>query len=341
MQVGICGYSASGKSTVFQALAPGAPVGRGLCRGNVKVPDDRVNRLADIFEPRKLTYAEVNFLDVGGSGGRAGNAFPPETVQHMRNADVLVHVVRAFGRADPSEVEVDLANFNDELVLLDHAIVERRGERFRKELRKGREVEVNSIALEHLESGEPLRTLGLSEDDLGTLQEVQMLTLTPLIALFNLSEETWEDARYAAYRAGGSTDTTSASLGICGELEVEIASLDATDQGEFLEALGLSVPARTTFIQTTYEMLDLISFLTAGPDECRAWPIRRGTVARKAAGKVHSDIERGFIRAEVYRLDDLVELGSEAEIKKAGRLRVEGKEYVVQDGDVVNYRFNV
>jgi GTP-binding protein YchF len=341
MQVGICGYSGSGKSTVFQALAPGATVGRGLCRGNVKVPDARVDRLAQIFEPKKITYAEVNFLDVGGTAGRAGSAFPPDVVQHMRNADVLVHVVRAFGRVSADDVEIDLANFGDELSLLDLTVLERRGDRFRKEGRKGQEIEVNSRCVAHLEEGDPLRTLQLSADELSTLIEVQMLTLKPMMTLFNLSEETWEDSDYGRYKARATDGKTGPCLAICGALEIEIATLDPGDQADFLETFGLSEPARTTFIQSAYEMLDLISFLTAGPDECRAWPIRRGTLARKAAGKVHSDIERGFIRAEVYRLDDLEELGSEAGIKKAGRLRVEGKEYVVQDGDVVNYRFNV
>ncbi len=342
MKVGICGYPGSGKSTVFSALAPGATPKEGVTYGSIKVPDGRVDRLAAIFSPKKTTFAEITFLDVGGSfSGHNSGAFPPDVVQHMRNADVLVHVVRVFENpmlpesADP-ESHVQL--FDDELVLLDLEILDKRKERWRKENRKGREVEVNDRCCEHLENGEPLRTLGLDEEHAASLRDVQLLSRKPLIVLYNLGEEEWESQ--AALREVRHEEGRL-SLGICGATEAEIAELDAEEQGEFLEVLGLEEPRRVAFVQGAYAFLGLISFLTAGPDECRAWPIREGTVAKKAAGKVHSDIERGFIRAEVYRLDDLERLGSEAALKKEGLVRVEGKEYVVVDGDVVNYRFNV
>ncbi len=340
MRVGICGFPGSGKSTVFAALSPGGGSSRGgVAYGNIKVPDPRVDRLAEIFRPKKTTYAEITFLDVPGRPGRGG-ALSPEVIQAMRNVDVIAHVVRGFPspflseEPDPAR---DMDRFNDELVLADLGILERRGERFKKEARKGLEVEVNARCVEHLEGGEPLRTLGLSADERATLQGIQLISLTPLITLFNLGEDDWADSPWRT-----ATDPRAgATLALCGALEAEIAAMDAEDQAEMLEGLGLGEPARFEFIHAAFEMLDLISFLTAGPDECRAWPIRRGTTARKAAGAIHSDLERGFIRAEVYRLEDLEEYGSEAELKKAGRLRVEGRDYVVQDGDVMHIRFNV
>jgi ribosome-binding ATPase len=343
MRVGICGYPGSGKSTVFTALAPGGKTDREIAYGNIKVPDARVDFLAAVFKPKKTTYAEITFVDVGGGAGRAG-AFPPEVVQAMRNADVLVHVVRGFDNpnlsAAPDPVR-SVQQFNDELLLLDLGLIEKRMERFKKEAKKGAEVDVTKRCLDHLEKGEALRTLTLSDEELKALGPgVQLLSMSPLITLYNLSEAAWSDAANAGLRES-KTGTNSASLAICGSIEAEIGAMAPEEQAEFLEGLGIGEPARNGFIRSAYGMLDLISFLTAGPDECRAWPIRRGTVARKAAGKVHSDIERGFIRAEIYRPDDLKAFGNEAALKAAGKMRVEGKDYVMQDGDVVNFRFNV
>ncbi|RME26344.1 MAG: redox-regulated ATPase YchF, partial [Deltaproteobacteria bacterium] len=295
--------------------------------------------LAEIFSPKKKTWAEVTFMDVGGQGGRVGGAFPPEVVQAMRNADVLVHVVRAFQspfHSDPPDPERDMAAFGDELVLLDLAILEKRAERFRKENRKDSAAAVNERCVAHLEEGRPLRTLGLDEEERKTLQGIQLLSLTPLLTVFNIGEDDWEGSPLRAH-----AEAHADEYALCGELEAEIARMEPEDQVEMLEGLGLGEPASHEFIRTAYAALDLISFLTAGEDECRAWPIRKGTVARKAAGTIHSDIERGFIRAEVYRWEDLVELGSEAALKAAGKLRLEGKDYVVQDGDVMHFRFNV
>lgn len=346
MRVGICGYPGSGKTTVFTALAPGAGSGGkgGLTYGNIKVPDERVDSLAAIFNPKKKTYAEITFMDVGSSGRADTGAFTTEVVQNMRNADVLVHVVRGFDNPmlskapDPAR---DEGMFNDELILLDLSMLERRRDRFRKENKKGPEVDVTERCVEHLEAGNALRTLNLSEDDLATFTGVQLLSVRPLITLYNLSESSWEDAANAPLKEMRERETNHLSLGLCGSLEAEITALDEADQKEFLAGLGLTEPARHEFVRAAYRLLDLISFLTAGPDECRAWPIPRGTVARKAAGKIHSDIERGFIRAEIYRIDDLKRVKTEAALKAAGLMRLEGKDYVMQDGDVVNYRFNV
>lgn len=346
MRVGICGYPGSGKSTVFSALAPGGRTDREVAFGNIKVPDARVDFLASVFKPKKTTYAEITFVDVSGGGGaaRASGAFPPEVLQAMRNADVLTHIVRGFENPSlsaPPDPARDERMFNDELLLLDMGILEKRAERFKKEAKKGLEVDANRRCLEHLEKGEPLRTLALSEEEQKALGPgIQLLSSTPLVTLYNLSEQAWTDPANAKLRETR-TGPGWVSLAICGSIEAEIAQIPAEEQKEFLEGLGLGEPARNAFIRAAYGLLDLISFLTAGPDECRAWPIRRGTAARRAAGKVHSDIERGFIRAEIYRPEDLKVAGSEAALKSQGKIRVEGKDYVMQDGDVVNFRFNV
>ena len=345
MKVGICGYPGSGKSTVFSALAPGAASAKGgVAYGNIKVPDERIGQLAEIFSPKKSTYAEITFMDVGSTGGRFdAGAFPPDVLQHMRNADVLVHVVRNFQNpmlAEGPDPARDEGKFNDELVLVDHAVLERRAERFRKENAKGREREVTDRCVAALEDGIPLRDLELEPDHAATLTGIQLVSLKPLITLYNHGEGEWEEAD-ASQTAFAERGVDAVSLGICAELEAELAELEGEDLAEMLEGLGLEQPARNAFVQAAYRLLDYISFLTAGPDECRAWPIRRGTVAKKAAGTIHSDIERGFIRAEVYKLADLLEHGSEAELKKVGKLRLEGKDYVMCDGDVANYRFNV
>jgi ribosome-binding ATPase YchF (GTP1/OBG family) len=263
----------------------------------------------------------------------------------MRNVDAIVHVVRGFDNPaspTPPDPKRDEQAFREELVLMDLGMFEKRVARLTKENKKGPELDASKKCLAHLEKGEPLRTAGLTDEDMRALGPgIQMLSLTPIVTLYNLSEAAWADPKSAALRETR-TEPGAAWLAMCGSIEAEIATLAPEEQKEFLEGLGIGEPARHVFVRTVYAMLDLISFLTAGPDECRAWPIRRGTSARKAAGKVHSDIERGFIRAEIYLVDDLKAAGgSEAALKSTGKMRTEGKDYVMQDGDVVHFRFNV
>ncbi|MDI1450093.1 DUF933 domain-containing protein [Polyangium sp. 6x1] len=340
MHVGICGYPGSGKTTVFRALAPGGKADREIAYGNIKVPDARVDSLSSIFSPKKTTYAEITFVDVG-SGTRSGGAFPPAVLQGMRNADVIVHVVRGFENpalTAPPEPPRDEKAFDEELLLLDLGTLEKRKERFKKESKKGPEVEVNTKMIEHLEKSEPLRTLDLSEEELRALGPgIQLLSMQPLITLYNLSEEAWNDPARAHLRET-KHGKQWVKMALCGSIEAEIAALPAEEQKDFLEGLGLGEPARNVFVREAYRLLDYISFLTAGPDECRAWPIRRGTNAKRAAGKVHSDLERGFIRAEIYRPEDLEIARTEAALKAQGKMRLEGKDYIVKDGDVVHFR---
>lgn len=345
MHVGICGFSGSGKTTVFSALAPSGKSDREVSYGNIKVPDARVDFLASVFSPKKTKFAEITFVDVAGSAGtKAGSAFSPAVLQGMRNADALVHVVRGFENPSltaPPDPERDERMFNDELLLIDLGTVEKRVERLKKERKTGPELDAFVRCQAHLEAGEPLRTLALHEDELTALGPgIQLLSMTPIITLYNLSEAAWSDPASAKLRETR-RGQHAAWLAICGAIEAEIAALPPADQKDFLDGLGLGEPARDVFIREAYALLDLISMLTAGPDECRAWPIRRGLSARKAAGKIHSDIERGFIRAEIYRPDELEKFHSEAALKAAGKIRAEGKDYVMQDGDVVNFRFNV
>jgi len=340
MHVGICGYPGSGKTTIFRALAPGGKADREIAYGNIKVPDARVDALSAIFSPKKTTYAEITFVDVG-SGSRSGGAFPPVVLQGMRNADVIVHVVRGFENPSlttPPDPPRDEKAFDEELLLLDLGTLEKRKERFKKEAKKGLEVEVNAKMIEHLEKAEPLRTLELSEEEQRALGPgIQLLSMQPLITLYNLSEETWNDPAQAELRET-KHGASWVRMALCGSIEAEIAAMPIEDQKEFLEGLGLGEPGRNVFVREAYRLLDYISFLTAGADECRAWPIRRGTNAKRAAGKVHSDLERGFIRAEIYRPEDLEVARTEAALKAQGKMRLEGKDYIVKDGDVVHFR---
>jgi len=345
MKVGLTGFPGAGKTTVFAALTGlrPDPADRRAQMGTIKVPDPRVDFLAGVYAPRKTTYSEVTFVDFPPARDSQKRAvLDQEMVTALRDADALVEVVRGFadltGTA-PRPLE-DIDAFDGELVLADLAQVEKRAERVKKEKGKERELALLGRLQEHLEAGKPLRTMGLTADERTELAGFAFLSLRPLLVVLNVGEAdvagTLPDEIAArAHVAGGDAMILSA------QVEAEVAELDAGDRAAFLADLGLAESARDRFIRASYGLLDLISFLTAGEDECRAWPIRRGTPARKAAGRVHSDIERGFIRAEVMAYDDFVQHPSEAKCREAGKLRLEGKDYVVQDGDIVHFRFAV
>lgn len=355
MKIGLVGFPGSGKTSVFNALTGlKADTGYAAARGQnkktnlgvVKVPDPRVDALARLFGPKKTTYAEITFSDVGAAGtaGTGGSArgLDRGVLAAMREVDALCQVVRAFDDAgtEPPDPIREIRDLEAEMVLADLELVEKRLERLKKEKGKPREEAALARIKAHLDSEKPLRGLVLAEDEWGLFSGYRFLTQKPLLIVLNVAEVRVAEPAAAEVSAYAQTGQVGVVV-LSAKVEDDIAHMTPEEQAEFVAALGLAEPARDRFVRAAFALLDLISMLTAGPDECRAWPIRRGTAAHKAAGKIHSDIERGFIRAEVTRWDDLVALGSEAKCREAGKLRLEGKDYIVQDGDVVHFRFNV
>ena len=347
MKIGICGFPQSGKSTLFEALSGLPPLALGKRSeeriGSVKVQDARIDKLAAQFASRKSVYAEMQFVDPPSAAESHAKSLERTALERLQALEVLVPVVRDFAHPlhdTPADALSEARQFLVELVLHDMQPVESRLQRLRKEGAKGREVTTLERVLAHLEEGEPLQKLRLDEAEHSVLQGFGLLSGKPLLFLLNQAEEqfdgqlpqTWQDACAAeGWQA----------MPISGSIEQEIAQLPPEDQGPFLADLGLTHSAKARFIAKAYAMLQLISFLTTGEDESRAWPIRRGTSALGAAGKIHSDIARGFIRAEVVSCEHLLESGSWKQVKANGQWRLEGKNYSVQDGDVINFRFHI
>lgn len=349
MKVGIVGFKGSGKTTVFNALTGlSAEVG-GFTQsdsknlGNIKVPDERLKRVADSVKPKKTIYAEILFADLAGTTTAEGKGFSSHALAEMRSADALVHVVRGFHNpALAGEVDLpgDLTNFESELVLADLIVVENRMQRLQKQGMKDREWSQLEMLKTHLEEGRPLRTLDLSDEIWAQLSGFGFLSQKACIVLLNVPEEAAAEKPPAEVEAVAKANSLKTML-ISGQFEMEVNDLDEDEKKEYLLSLGLEESAKGRFIREVYDMLDLISFITTGPEEVRAWTIRKGTNALSAAGRVHSDMERGFIRAEVMEWRDMAELGSDAKCREAGKMRLEGKEYIPQDGEVVHFRFNV
>jgi len=343
MKIGIVGFAGSGKTTIFNALTGlAAQTGFGggkVNLGTIKVPDKRIDRLAELANPKKVTYAEIAFADV--PGGRSGSGMDPETVGKIREMDALVHVIRGFDDgAGPPDTAALLRAFEDELLIADMQVAEKRVERLKKDRSNPKQLETLERCLEAIQNEIPLRRIELSEEDRASLSNFAFVSLKPMLAIVSVPEEDAAKQNPAALTAVAEERGLEV-MPLCGAIEAEIAALEPSDQKEFLADLGLEEPASVRFIQAAFRMLDLISFLTHGPDECRAWPIPKGSTAVRAAAAVHSDIARGFIRAEVVHFDDMDKLETEAACKKAGKFRVEGKEYIVQDGDICHFRFNV
>ena len=357
MKVGIIGLSSVGKSTLFQLLTGNAPVagGRPEARlGIARVPDARIDALARLYKPRKTTLATVEYVDVPGVAKGEGAALVD--LPALRGVDALVHVVRAFesdlvphpdGSVDALR---DAKMLELELILADLGAVARRLERLElsiKKLNKAEDVTEKGLfeKLRHgLESERPLRELDFSEEERRRLRNYAFLSIKPVVLVVNLGESQVRDAATFFESSGLQEFASKPGLTLCplaAPIEAEMGQLSAEDAAAFREDLGLHEPGLDRVIRASYDLLGLISFLTAGEDECRAWTIRRGTRAQQAAGEIHSDIERGFIRAEVVAFDDLIAAGSTAACRDKGTLRLEGKEYVVKDGDVINFRFNV
>lgn len=346
MKIGLVGFAGSGKTTVFNTMTGlDVPVGFGgeLRHGVVRVPDKRVDALSRVFSPRKTTYAEISFTDIPGEHGAEQKGLSTRALQQIRDQDAVCLVLRDFVnpaiklRPDPLR---DLEAFHLEGSFADYGIVERRLERGRKERAAAQEMAAFERMKRALEGGKPLRSIPTTELDRGQLKGYGLITDRPLLVIVNRGEARAGESlgqqlaqRIAALDAAG--------LAFSASVEAEVAALEPSEQAAFLEGMGLAESALARFIRTAYGLLDLVSFFTVGPDEVRAWSIRRGTKARQAAGTIHSDLERGFIRAEVIPYTVFMEHGSEQAVKSAGLLQVEGKGYEVSDGDIVHVRFNV
>jgi GTP-binding protein YchF len=355
LRTGILGHPQSGKTTLFNILAKAhAPTGAfasasgGVNIGAVQVPDARLESLRDLFHPKKYTPALIEYVDLAGPAGgkEKADALLP---QQITISDLILVVVRAFenasvphprGTVDPMR---DLGDFLDELVLKDMAVLDARLQKLRKGKQVGAKQDAEELPLlercyASLEAGTPMREMKLGVEEERALRGFQLVTAKPLLVVFNVGEDQAGGAGLAETFAAR---PHAAAVEICGRAEMEIADLAETEAAEFMELLGIRESGLDRVIRTTYSLLGLQSFFTVGEDEVRAWTITSGTRAAQAAGKIHSDLERGFIRAEVVGWKELLDAKGLAEAKAASLLRLEGKDYVVGDGDVLNIRFSV
>ena len=364
MKLGIVGLPNVGKSTLFNAItnAGAESANYPFCTiepnvGVVAVPDTRLDELAKMYSPEKYTPAIVEFVDIAGlvKGASHGEGLGNKFLSHIREVDAIVHVVRCFESTDIIHVDGsvdplrDLETINMELIFSDLEVIERRIAHARKMMKGDKSLEKEAVLLERvakeLNDGKTARSLEFTEDEAEIMQTVPLLTMKPVIYVANIAEDEvgtdmTQNEGYMKLREKAEEEGAEI-LPICAGIEAEIATLEQDEKAEFLEELGLTESGLDRLVKASYSLLGLISFLTAGPQEVRAWTIRKGTRAPQAAGKIHSDFERGFIRAEVISYENLMACGSLTVAKEKGLVRSEGKEYVMNDGDVVLFRFNV
>ncbi len=365
MKLAITGLSNSGKTTIFNALTGKDIVTTSYLTtagepsyGIVKVPDHRIDRLLEFFKPKKITYASVEYIDYIGINTK-DTSDNIKIFGLIKDSDAIVHVVRAFdddliqhpfGEINPLK---DIRAVETEVLFQDLDLAEKRLERMSEAAKKGKKPDENEKRLmlkcrESLEQDIPLRNVSFSEDEMNAMKHLQFLSTKPEIVVLNIGEKDINTHKAAELHRNaekyfldkGISDKVAVAV-VCGKIEMELAQLQPADARAFLDDIGIKEAALNKLIHVSYDLLGLISFITVGDDELKAWTITKGTTALKAAGKVHSDIERGFIRAEIISYDDFISCGSLPAARDRGLLRLEGKTYEVRDGDIINFRFNI
>ena len=342
MQISIIGLNQSGKTTLFSALSGKGKTSDGIA--TVKVPDERIDRLSEIFKPKKTTYATIEFKDIQIELDNSG-AFSTKTIGEIRNADALCIVIRSFkndtvphpsGTINPLR---DFQEIEEELIITDLLQIEKRLDRLQREgKQKGAEYNILKRLKETLDNGKALNQTRITDEDKRLISGFKFLTLKPFIVVINSDENnSIDDSSLIKYLAERGYNY----IMVFAKIEEEISQLNEGDQKAFMEDIGIKESIIGRLIKKSYEVVNLISFITAGEDEVKAWTIKKGSNAVEAAQKIHSDIARGFIRAEVVHYDDFIKEGSFKACKEKGLLRLEGKEYIVKDGDIINFRFNV